>query len=99
MKTAIELITDERKRQIEVKGYTQDLDDRINSHGSLAGGASVYAMPMVYRGGIIRLWPWSPEVYKPSEDYEGRGRIKELVKAGELIVAEIERLQRKEEIK
>jgi hypothetical protein len=38
-------------------------------------------------------WPWAKEWWKPTPD----DRIKELVKAGALIVAEIERLQRKKD--
>jgi hypothetical protein len=37
-------------------------------------------------------WPWDLNSWKPSPD----NRIKELVKAGALVVAEIERLQRLE---
>jgi hypothetical protein len=35
-------------------------------------------------------WPWSPEDYKPSNN-----RVKDLVRAGSLIAAEIDRLLRK----
>ena len=38
----------------------------------------------------VRVWPWYMDWWKPSPD----DRIRELVKAGALIVAEIERLQR-----
>jgi len=37
-----------------------------------------------------RRWPWHPLQWKPTP----KDRVRELVKAGALIVAEIERLQR-----
>jgi hypothetical protein len=36
------------------------------------------------------FWPWSPQDWRPSSD-----RVKELVRAGSLIAAEIDRLLRK----
>jgi hypothetical protein len=36
------------------------------------------------------VWPWEPEAWRPSED-----RIRNLIKAAALIVAEVERLQRR----
>jgi hypothetical protein len=46
--------------------------------------------------GIIgRYWPWDREWWKPTPN----NRIRELAKAGALIAAEIDRLQRLEERK
>ena len=42
------------------------------------------------RVGLMDGWPWSPEGWKPSPD-----PVRNLVKAGALIAAEIDRLQRK----
>lgn len=39
-------------------------------------------------------WPWHNEHWKPSQGDSNQDRIKELVKAGALIAAEIDRLQR-----
>ena len=39
--------------------------------------------------GILRLWPWSDKWWKPSDD-----PVRNLVKAGALLAAEIDRLQR-----
>lgn len=38
-------------------------------------------------------WPWGPEAYKPTPE----DRERELVKAGALVVAELERLKRADE--
>lgn len=95
MKTAIELIAEERQRQIEVEGYTPDHDDQ-HGYGELAMAAMCYAMLPIWRPAEMAPlgWPWSsPEPmngFKPTPD----DRIRELVKAAALCVAEIERLQR-----
>lgn len=101
MKTGVEIIADERKRQIEVKGYDESHDDRL-SNESIACAAACYAMPKRFRKlqangwGTFRavIWNWSGEFWKPSKDDSIEGRIRELAKAGALIAAEIDRLQR-----
>lgn len=93
---AIELIAAERKRQIEKEGYSLDHDDQ-EQDGDLGRAASAYAMPDWFRlkspYGTPIQWPWEAESWKPTPN----NRIRELIKAGALIVAEIERLQRLEE--
>ena len=91
MRTGIELISDERKRQVEVLGYTAKHDD-IKTNESLANAASCYAMTPLFRPNDRPPYhfPWTQSDWKPSPD----NRIKELVKAGALIAAEIDRLQR-----
>lgn len=92
----IELIAAERQRQIEVEGWTPEHDDG-HVHGELAWAAASYALASSLNGfndwvrHLIhdRLWPFSRAWWKPSED-----RIRNLVKAGALIAAEIDRLQR-----
>jgi hypothetical protein len=96
--TPIEMIIAERERQVSAEGYTTEHDD---SHASneLAQAAACYVMPYRERQRPITslmnvrqyVWPWGSG-WKPTPD----DRIRELVKAGALIVAEIERLQRKE---
>lgn len=99
MKSAIELIADERRRQIEVEGWTHEHDDNQVA-GQLAMAAMCYAMLPCWRPTEMAPlgWPWSnPEPmdgFKPTPD----DRIRELVKAGALIAAEIERLQRSNEV-
>lgn len=111
MKSAIELITDERKRQIEVKGYDKEHDE-MESAFQLSAAAALFianAHNQYFKdhshhdnmGNVARFqnreldtrkwkeeWPW--------QDHDGRADsdvLTSLVKAGALIVAEIERLQ------
>lgn len=92
--TGVELIAAERARQIDVEGWTLEHDAQHTGRG-MAIAASCYALPPSMRRysaeGVPRLWPWTPEWWKPSDD-----RVRELVKAGALIAAEIDRLQRGE---
>ena len=87
--TGAEFITKERERQMSVEGWTAEHDDR-HINDELARVGANYALPSKYR--LSGLWPsaWSLEWWKPCED----NRIKELTKAGALIAAEIDRLQR-----
>ena len=89
--SAIDLIVIERQRQIEKEGRTTEHDD-LHQSDELARVAACYAMPIFYRTRIFlsTYWPWHYSWWKPTPD----DRIRELVKAGALIVAEIERLQR-----
>lgn len=96
MKSGIELIAEERKRQIENEGWTAD-HDAIHNRGELAKAAACYCLAESLRNDhpsardgmpIVRYWPFSPDWWKPSAN----NRIKELQKAGALIAAEIDRL-------
>jgi hypothetical protein len=88
---AVELIAAERERQVSKEGWSLQHDDSHQCE-ELARAAACYAIPPFWRVESIfgMLWPWWPKWWKPSPD----DRIRELVKAGALIVAEIERLQR-----
>lgn len=93
MKTGIELIAEERERQISQEGWTPEHDDG-HKRGELldAGigyihGAINVGHPAMERPPIT--WPWEAESWKPSED-----PVRNLVKAGALLAAEIDRLQR-----
>lgn len=82
----------ERQRQISQEGWTAEHDDKHN-HGELIAAAMCYldAGELVYDlGNTPPPWPFEPESWKPSDD-----PIRNLIKAGALIAAEIERLQRK----
>jgi hypothetical protein len=99
--TGIELIQAERRRQVEQEGWTPEHDDE-HACGELSMAARSYAS---YASTLIRIpdahehrnllalggWPWAQEWWKPSPD-----PIRNLVKAGALLAAEIDRLQRKE---
>lgn len=90
-----ELIAAERLRQVEAEGWTPEHD---HSHfvGTplLAAARGYLAVP----GTVDRPsdpavsplgWPWAGRYWKPTPD----DRVRELVKAGALIAAEIDRLQ------
>lgn len=85
--TGVEIIAAERKRQIEVEGFTAE-HDRGHGGGSLAAAAACYALYKRSRTDSVRLWPWSLKWWKPSDD-----QIRNLAKAGALIAAEIDRLK------
>ena len=86
--SAIEDIVAERRRQIEQEGWTADHDDR-HANGDLSDAAACYAATdRDLRYGIPFGWPWSASRWKPKD------RRRDLVRAGALIVAEIERLDR-----
>lgn len=103
MKTGIELIADERLRQVTEEGYTADHDALYNVE-ALAVAAVCYATPRhlrtvrfhdVLKRWIPSLWPWEPKFWKGSALVgDGYSRVRELTKAGALIAAEIDRIQR-----
>lgn len=93
---AIELILAERGKQI-AKGYTSEHDDTHNE-GQLAMAAVNYACTSRNRMYVRSLYPWDAnEYFHPDKTGTIDGRIKDLAKAGALIVAEIERLNRLKE--
>ncbi|WP_175649925.1 hypothetical protein [Pseudomonas sp. Marseille-P9899] len=96
---AKDLLT-ERRRQVRVEGYTLEHDDQY-TEGQLAEAASSYAFWAEhcehYPENLDDLrikppatWPWAPEHWKPTSQ-----RLM-LIKAGALILAELERLDRLE---
>ena len=100
---ALRDIAAERCRQVEQEGWTPEHDDEHSDY-SLAQAAATYAigatvggpersvMDEFGRSGTVSrvhsLWPWDDAWFKP------KSRRRDLVKAGALIVAEIERLDR-----
>ncbi len=99
-KSGAELIAEERKRQIEEEGWSANHDD-LQDRFQLSNAAIAYLNPS-NSDHVKKFWPWNwnwwkpalPSVEKPS--YEA-AHIRNLVKAGALIAAEIDRLQRIEE--
>lgn len=99
--TGAELIAAERQRQMDVEGWTPEHDDG-HAEGDLVEAALCYAT------GDPDWWPWrvtlAPVDYDhgvdPEVEYDGwnpsQDPIRNLVKAGALIAAEIDRLQRAE---
>ncbi len=96
----------ERRRQIESEGWTPEHDD-THRRGEMATAAACYAVAsqmasQIYAGNedfcdpdaLVRagtppwVWPWGEAWWKP------RNRRVALIKAGALIIAEIERLDR-----
>lgn len=83
----------ERRRQVEVEGFTPDYDD-IHADGELALAAACYAAKSTeFRGygenpAPPLAWPWVPGAWKPKTPR------RDLVRACALLLAEIERLDR-----
>ncbi|MEN1707952.1 hypothetical protein [Pseudomonas aeruginosa] len=84
----------ERRRQITAEGWTPEHDDE-HSHGQIARAAACYALagssaPNDETAALLvsLAWPWDEQWWKPST------ARRDLIKAGALILAEIERLDR-----
>lgn len=98
-KTGIELIAQERERQVKQEGWTAGHDD-AHRNKQLAKAANSYLIthcaPDEDACGDLSEsrpawdWPWAMKWWKPSKD-----PVHNLVKAGALIAAEIDRLQRR----
>jgi hypothetical protein len=90
----------ERQRQIDAEGWTPEHDD-THERGEMARAAAAYAIHGTLDGYRVifgdMLWPWAKEWWKPAPIKTGEvkaGKRRNLVKAGALILAEIERLDR-----
>lgn len=92
---AIDVIA-ERRRQVSGEGWTPEHDDQ-HVGGEMARAAACYAISdysflRIEAGGnetiFSRLWPWEWSWWKP------KNRRRNLVRAGALILAEIERIDR-----
>lgn len=84
--TAAHDVLAERQRQISVKGFNAERDDRY-AHQQLGDAAAHYAL-MAGGWKSLYVWPWAQSTFKQGTPREM------LVKAGALILAEIERLDR-----
>jgi hypothetical protein len=94
LSAALADIAAERRRQVEQERWTPDRDDRL-LNGQLATAAGYYALAAgwpherdIGRGLKPQYWPFNQEWWKPTTARHN------LVKAGALIAAEIERLDR-----
>lgn len=103
--TGIDKIWKERLRQIHTEGYDSDHDSQ-HTLGEIAEGARCYltaALEQIYqetnhnafldsqtlKDEFCKDWPWEFDTFKPSEDYQ-----RNLVKAGAMIAAELDRNMR-----
>ncbi len=106
-RSGVELVAEERQRQIAREGFDAkhdaehdscELVDAALCYAAVASaevrGSTAEEWPASMFNGFndsLIEWPWEDEWWKPSDD-----PIRNLVKAGALIAAEIDRLQRKE---
>jgi hypothetical protein len=91
--TGAEMIAAERERQITAEGWTPEHDDE-HAAKELAHAAARYAEQAGIDWGdpphrAPYGWPWDEQWWKPTGD-----AIRDLTKAGALLAAEIDRLQR-----
>ena len=87
----VDLIAAERRRQVEVEGWTPE-HDADHCDGELVQAAVAYAAATDDHQGDTAgdFWPWDLASWKPSDD-----KVRNLVKAGALIAAEIDRQRRR----
>jgi hypothetical protein len=93
-------LREERKRQIEKEGWTEVHDDQ-HKNGELSDAAGLYALSRegvtivgIKNNKLFDPWPWDFKWDKRKK----HNRMRRLQIAGALIVAEMERLQRLEEM-
>jgi len=99
---AINDVLAERERQKNIKGYSTDHDDAYEQN-ELVRAASEYTNQVVGRSWIFEthpslyrsevasdFWPWDACYWKPKSPRE------DLIRAAAILIAEIERLDRKE---
>lgn len=111
MKTGIELIAEERQRQIEVEGYSKEHDSQHNVSEFISAARTYIDAAMLttkseeignsseasmswhkhnepFEWKYLKLgWPWEEASFKPTTS------LKDLIKAGALIAAAIDRLE------
>jgi hypothetical protein len=87
MKTGIELISEERKEQLEKHGWTPEHDDEVNSGGQLTQ-AAMYALTLDEE--------WYPKTWGDwfKIKVTHKPRIERNIIAGALLAADIDREQR-----
>ena len=83
--TGIDLVKEEREKQINKHGYTT-VHDRHHPNKAVLYGALAYLNSAIYSPTVgIEDWPFKEESFKPEGD------IKNLVKAAAMIIAEIDK--------
>lgn len=99
--TGAEQIAAERLRQRTEEGHTDEGDDDWKE-GQLARAAVCYAVPPEFFpvlfgkarfDGVPAFWPWNRKWFNPKP----ADRVKDLVRSGALLAAEIDRIDRETE--
>lgn len=80
-----QMIVAERDRQQEIEGYHRAHDTLEHGDGELRQAATAYLL------NASHWWPW-PDAWKPEARPFESPTVKDLVRAGALIAAEIDRL-------
>jgi len=99
MISAIELIATERARQIDQEGWTAEYDSQHNPSELTRAGISYAAQAatqmqlQTHETCDTMNWPWDYKWWKPSRD-----PVRNLVIAGALIAAEIDRALREQQV-
>ena len=93
MKSGVDLIKEERERQLAKEGFTPEHDSQW-AYGELRHAAVTYLLTLdvplnMSSSQATFWWPWHYDEYKPGTD------LSNLVRAGALIAAEIDRLSGK----
>ena len=85
-----DLIAAERERQVIEEDWSNSHDEGEHPDGELAAAARCYALDPILKeeDESPRDWPWAEKWWKPKD------QISDLVRAGALIAAEIDRIQR-----
>ena len=90
LSNAVQSVIAERQRHQSAEGWTPEHDDQY-SKSQLLWASSCYVLNAIHPFNRIPFdWPWTPEWWKPTNPR------RDLVKAGALILAEIERIDRQE---
>ena len=91
LQNAMLALLDERARQMFEKGFDAEHDD-THTGGQLAAAAASHACLEAGEPGIAsRVWPFTFDEFNSANSAR-----KDLIKAGSLILAELERLERAE---
>lgn len=90
LSNAVQSVISERKRQQSAEGWTPEHDDKYDE-SQLLWASSCYVLNTIQPFNRMPMdWPWASEWWKPTNPR------RDLVKAGALILAEIERIDRQE---
>ena len=90
MSAALDSVIAERRRQMDEEGWSAEHDDGWGGD-ELSRAASCYALnafSKYYLGAVPERWPWSSKWWKRTNPR------RDLVKAGALILAAIEQIDR-----